>query len=1050
MPILDYFRRQETCRLLAGDESALKARFERFRNFLRANRDSLADMATLEQCYHSGAPVGTPWVRAMTASLQKRVSEMASNLNALGRGRFEILESRVNDIMTIPGQAEPRPRPAEAVTRPLGTLLADDIAAVGAKAANLGIMGSRLGLRIPDGFAISRAGFERFVEANGLREALDDQLAQWNADDPAGNERLCANMRELVQNAPVPEDLAREIISAYEDLESRTRPGARVAMRSSAVGEDTAASFAGQYVSELNVIRSGLLDAYKTVLASKYAARAIAYRLRLGLDDEDVPMCVLCIEMIDSRESGVLYSIDPDAPESGLMRLAAVAGLGELLVSGQVSPATVLIDRQTLDPVRLEPGSGKVRLANIATGGTELVVSAEDSAFLPAEEDMRELAEAGLRIEVHFGGPQDIEWARDAQGRLFLLQARPLGIEDAGPERAELPNLDDCTVLLDGGTQASRGIGQGPVHLATSGAEIPQGAILVSRSASPDLATFMERVSGIVAESGSVASHLASVARECGVPMIVGCAGALEKLRPGQIVTLVAEHGAVIDGAPESLREFARHKPARIFDTPVARRFRSILDRVSPLHLTDPAAENFSIEGCRTLHDVIRFAHEQVMRVMFNMAGTAADDTPTIRLEFNIPLRIHFIDLGDGLRFGLTDCQTLRPEDIRSVPMRAFWRGLAHPGISWSGGVGLSLGNISSVVMGGMMASASSVGGDSFALVAHDYMNLSAKFGYHFANIDAMCTDEAEQNHVIVQFSGGVGSFTGKSLRLNFLGTVMTRLGYQVGIIGDQLEARASGLNAEQIAHILDQTGRLLAASRLLDVGISGQNMVERLTESFFAENYDFLGVTDHEALPGFYVPLGEWTKSEEDGHPVIVQDGSGWAGKLGVATTRFISRLARKNYQDFLDGFEAYFHFPMVIAKQSGMSDGTMSVFVKPVSGAIDAAAGLAFGVQNVGNYYVWRINALEQNAILFQFRNNERFKLAEVTCPVELGRWVELRVEVQGATITATVVNKARVEFSAPGPVEGHLGLWTKADSKSMFKDLDAVSGNGRKRFC
>ena len=437
------------------------------------------------------------------------------------------------------------------------------------------------------------------------------------------------------------------------------------------------------------------------------------------------------------------------------------------------------------------------------------------------------------------------------------------------------------------------------------------------------------------------------------------------------------------------------------------------------------------------------------MRVMFNMAGTADEDTPTIRLEFNIPLRIHFIDLGDGLRFGLTDCQTLRPEDIRSVPMRAFWRGLAHPGITWSGGVALSLGNISSVVMGGMMASASSVGGDSYALVAHDYMNLSAKFGYHFANIDAMCTDEAEQNHVIVQFSGGVGSFTGKSLRLNFLGIVMTRLGYQVSIIGDQLEARASGLNGEQIAHILDQTGRLLAASRLLDVGISGQNMVERLTESFFAENYDFLGVTNQEALPGFYVPLGEWTSSEEDGHPVIVQDGSGWAGKLGVATTRFISRLARKNYQDFLDGFEAYFHFPMVIAKQSGMGDGSASVFVKPVSGAIDAAAGLAFGVQNVGNYYVWRINALEQNAILFQFRNNERFKLAEVTCSVELGRWEELRVEVRGSSITATVGNKARVGFSAPGPVEGHLGLWTKADSNSLFKDMGAVTEKGRQTF-
>lgn len=132
--------------MLAGDDSALKARFERFRNFLRAYRDSLADMATLEQCDHSGAPVGTPWFRAKTASPQKRVCEMASNLNTLGRGRFETLESRVNDIMATPRQAEPLPRPAEAITRPLGTVLADDFATVGAKPTNLGIMGSRLGL----------------------------------------------------------------------------------------------------------------------------------------------------------------------------------------------------------------------------------------------------------------------------------------------------------------------------------------------------------------------------------------------------------------------------------------------------------------------------------------------------------------------------------------------------------------------------------------------------------------------------------------------------------------------------------------------------------------------------------------------------------------------------------------------------------------------------------------------------------------------------------------------------------------------------------------
>lgn len=1049
MPLLDFFRRQESCRLLAEDESGLKARFEKFRSFLHANRSSLAAMATLEQLYHSGVPVGTPRILRDAEQVYAKVHELVAILNTLGHDRYTALISRIGAIMDeIRGCAIFTPH-LHPTIRPLSDLGPDDGAFVGNKAANLGLMGSVLGLRVPEGFAISSSGFTRFIEENGLRAGLNALLAECSPEDASGNEAICTRMQNLVLDAPIPAALAQEILDAYAALELRTRPGVRVAMRSSAVGEDSTASFAGQYATELNVVASGILDAYRKVLASKYSPRAITYRLRYGLDDEDVPMCVACIEMIDSRESGVLYTVDPEAPHSVRMRLAAVAGLGELLVSGQVNPATVLMSRDSLAIEMTENGSATMRMANLRDGGTELVALENDTVLPPDEKDCRELGEAGLVVENHFGGPQDIEWARDQEGRLFILQARPLGIQ-TGPDEAPAPlDLDEFTVLVRGGVTASHGIGHGATHPAVPGGDIPQGCILVARTASPDLAAFMDRVAGIVTESGSVASHLASVARECGVPMIVGCPQATTLLRGGQIVTLVADACAVVDGIPEALLEREHRKPDRVFDSPVSIRFRSILDRISPLHLTDPFAENFSMSGCRTLHDAIRFAHEQIMRVMFGMAGAANADTPTIRMEFNIPLRFFFIDLGDGLRFGLTDCQTMLPEDIRSVPMRAFWKGLAHPGISWSGAVGMTLGNISSVVMGGMMASGNPPGGDSYALVARDYMNLSAKFGYHFANVDALCTDDAEQNHALIQFSGGVGGYAGKSLRLTFLGTVMTRLGYLVTITGDQLEARVTGLDTEQMTRLLDQTGRLLAASRLLDVGISGQGMVDRLTTSFFEEDYDFLGVTTSAALPGFYVPLGDWEQTTENGQPVILQDGSNWTGRFGIAATRFISKLARKNFQDFLDGLEAYFHFPLAIAKHSEMGNGTARVRVKPDSGEIDAAAGLAFGLQNVGNYYVWRVNALEHNAILFQFVNDKRIKRAEISCPIELGNWVELWVEMNGEKITAGVGSLVRLEYTAPGPVEGHLGLWTKADSRSFFQGLNATSATGEQRF-
>jgi len=1049
MTILDYFRRQESCQLLAEGGDELKRRFEIFRTILRTNKDALEQMAELEQLYYSGSPIGTPQILARAESLYETVHNLASNLNILAKDRFNTLALQLETIMTeIRQQREYTTSDAKPIYT-LSALSQADAPAVGNKAANLGIMGQLSGLRIPDGFAISRTCFERFLAKNDLRAQLDNHLANWSKDDSVKNAALCNTMRQLILETPIPEDISKEILRSYKELESRTKPFVRVALRSSAIGEDSTASFAGQHSTELNVLCDSILDAYRAVIASKYTPQAISYRLRYGLDDTDVPMCVACIEMIDSRESGVLYTVEPDAPASGCMHLAAIKGLGELLVSGQATPATARIDKRSQQVTMLDCGQSSFLLSSSPTGGTQLVPVSDSSHPLHDEGLLQEIINAGLRIEEHFRGPQDIEWATSSDGRLFILQTRPLGINTESNELSEPhQNLSDFTILLQEGISASRGIAHGTVYIPDPGSEMPWGAICVTRTASPDLAAMVERMAGIITESGSTASHLASVARENGVPMIVACPKATTSLHPGQLVTLVAESSTVIAGAPEALTELENRTRTRIFDTPVSQRFRKILDRISPLNLTDPGSPIFSIQGCQTLHDIIRFAHEQVMRVMFGLTGL--DDTPTIRLEFNIPLRIHFIDLGNGLRFGLTNCQTLKPEDICSIPMKAFWKGLAHPGISWSGSVGLSLGNVSSVIMGGMMTSAQNVGGDSYALVAQDYMNLSAKFGYHFANIDAICSDIPEQNHVAVQFSGGVGSFAGKNLRLNFLAAVMIKLGYQVRINGDQLDARAAGHDAEQMKEILDQTGRLLAASRLLDVGIAGQGMIERLIDSFFAEEYNFLEVTEKNTLPGFYVPLGDWHILEDADRTVIVQDGSDWAGKIGVSATRFLSKITRKNYQDFLDGFEAYFHFPIAIAKQSHMSDGEVRVQIQTLSGRIDAAAGLAFGIQNIGNYFVWRFNALEQNAILFQFVNDKRIKLAEVSCPAQLGDWLELRITVHGNRVTANVSDFARIDYTSPHSVEGYLGLWTKADSKSLFTRLIAETETGQIVYC
>ena len=316
-------------------------------------------------------------------------------------------------------------------------------------------------------------------------------------------------------------------------------------MRSSAVGEDSEASFAGQYATELNVTADHLLPAYKQVLASKYSPRAIAYRLRYGLEDWDTLMCVAGIMMLEARASGVLYTVDPARPGADRLKVSAIWGLGEQLVSGEAQPDEFFLDRQTVAITRRLIRRKTHRLINLPEGGTRLAEVPAGEQELPCLDDAAVLALArqGLQLEEYFQGPQDVEWALDHQGQLYLLQSRPLGLVQARTEQEALPqNFPGHPVLLSGGQVASPGIAQGQVFLAEGepGRERPADAILVCRTASPDHARLLGQVKGIITEVGSVTSHLASVARESGVPALFNVGRAAAALTDGAPVTLVA------------------------------------------------------------------------------------------------------------------------------------------------------------------------------------------------------------------------------------------------------------------------------------------------------------------------------------------------------------------------------------------------------------------------------------------------------------------------------------------------------------------------------
>jgi pyruvate, water dikinase len=370
--------------------------------------------------------------------------------------------------------------------------------------------------------------------------------------------------------------------------------------------------------------------------------------------------------------------------------------------------------------------------------------------------------------------------------------------------------------------------------------------------------------------------------------------------------------------------------------------------------------------------------------------------------------------------------------------MNAFWRGLTYPGINWSSAVPLDIRNLATL-MSASPGGGGLPGGNSYALVSQDYANVSIKFGYHYCNVDSLCSDNPGQNYVTMQFSGGVGSYYGKLLRVDFLSKVLTRLGFAVTANGDTISASLKGLDAVAQEEALDQLGRLLASSRLLDVGIRSQEDIDRLTEAFFRSEYDYMNMGKAYALPGFYVPEGDWAWQTDPEGARLVQDGSKWASRFSLGLAKRLNRMMGAKYQQFLDNIQAYFYFPLAIAKDGYLAAGRVGARVEPVDGLIDQAGGIAFGIQNIGNYFVFRLNSLEDNLILFEYVNSRRMERQSVARPLKSGQWYQLRIDVNGRSLTAFIDNEPVMTYEADRSLAGYVGLWTKADSVTWFRNFE-----------
>ncbi len=1060
MKLRNLFALKQIAALRGGKQQPLQDKYRHFRALLNHNRDALRHMAELEQLYYSDHPIDQRTVASHHGQLREHVQGLVAALNALTGDRFAALADACrtidDDIARVLAPQDSVPGSADVL--PLEGIGADMHARIGGKAAGLALMKNVLHLPVPEGFVITAGATARFLATEGLLDRIRAELARLSPEDLAGLEAGSATIRRMVMDTALPADLAGAIAAAYAGLEARTCSAVRIAMRSSAVGEDGAASFAGQYATVLNVARAGLADAFRQVVASKYTPRAISYRQLLGLDDADTPMCVIGLAMINARASGVVYSLDPEALNDRHVKISSLWGLGEQLVGGNATPDEFLVDKQSGDVVARRIAQKTTALIPLATGGTRLEAMQAERQSLPSLDDavLRQLCAGAGRIEAHEGSAQDIEWAIDAADRLYFLQTRPLHL---APQAEPTPDDDlaGLDILLSDGIAAARGLAAGTIHVAHDEralSAIPDQAILVTRTAAPAFAAVMGRIAALVTDVGSITSHLASVAREFGIPAIMGSAGATRALVQGDQVTVVAGNRvAVVRGTPDRFRERLRPARKRYVGSPAHRKLRAQLDRVAPLNLTDSRSPDFTPGNCHSYHDVIRFCHEHAMRAMFDLSSDADGAGAAVKVTTHLPLAVHVIDLGGGLRPSRparTGRKAIVPADFTSVPLQAIWQGMTHPGVSWEGTINFAASRFMS-----LMASIATSelgpepGGDSYVLASHDYMNFSAKFGYHFATVDALCGADASHNYVTLQFAGGAGNFFGRSLRIRFLGTVLERLGFQIELQGDLIEASFNRHGPEATQERLDQLGRLLASCRLLDMTLANEDAVSTFADAFMAGDYDFLKPRDADRPDNFYTQQGHWMRRMRDGIVCLHQSGRSAAKPGAGALAGLVGKTIGTSYQELLDSIGAYFYFPLAIARNSEMADGSIAVDLMPEDGVIDRAGGIIFGLKNAANYFVFRINALEHNAILFEFVNGKRIERARANRVIPSGRWYRLRVDIAARRAQCLVDADPLIDYMAETAIHGHVGVWTKADSATWFGPLAIETAAGTRIF-
>jgi pyruvate,water dikinase len=429
-------------------------------------------------------------------------------------------------------------------------------------------------------------------------------------------------------------------------------------------------------------------------------------------------------------------------------------------------------------------------------------------------------------LEEHFQAPQDIEWSIDKEGRLLILQSRPLK-QLAAPAREEAAPFCSAEnpVLIKGGEMASSGVAAGPVYLVKNNLDLlqfPEGAVLVTAFPHPAWATLLSRAAAVLTDRGGITGHLANVAREFRLPALFNLGDATEWLKPGTMVTVDADGHTVYQGRVASLLELASAKKGLMLGTPVYDTLKEVMGFITPLNLTDPDSRDFRADKCRTLHDITRFAHEVSVKEMFAFDKHKAVAKYFIkRLVTDFPMQWWVLNLEDGFKEEVAG-KEVDLSNIASAPMLALWEGIST--VPWEGPPPVDTKGFMSIVLGaaagpGLETTGGTIfGNQNYFMISKDFCNLTSRLGFHFSTVEAMVGDKPFENYLRFAFKGGAADYPRRVLRAKFVGNILEQHHFKVDVKEDSLFARLEGEERDYMLSRLRILGYITIHTRQLDM----------------------------------------------------------------------------------------------------------------------------------------------------------------------------------------------------------------------------------------